>query len=243
MPDLKLAYCDWNTAKEGVRRWYYRNEMPMGKYVTVGVWEDDRFCGVIMFGMGASDALGTRWGLKTREVCEMTRMALGPHETPTSRVLAIALRLLRKACPGLKAVVSFSDPGAGHVGTIYQAQGWIYCGTTASDKQYRDAAGEVHHSRSVDRSGFKLRYGKKTPCPRPQDCKMIRLEGKHRYVLPLTPEIRSAIVTTEVVKPKRAGSKENVATDHQSEEGGVIPTPALHSKTKGTKSCASARPR
>jgi hypothetical protein len=217
MPDLKLTYCDWAAAKEGVRRWYYRNEMPMGKYVSVGVWENGLFCGVIMFGMGASDALGKRWGLKTREVCEMTRMALGPHETPTSRVLAIAIKMLRKACPGIKAVVSFADPSAGHVGTVYQAQGWIYCGKTAPDKQYVDKSGATHHSRSVDRSGVKSRYGKKTPCPRPQDCRVIVLAGKHRYVLPLTPETRAAIMTTQVEKPKRVESKENVATDYQSE--------------------------
>lgn len=41
---------------------------------------------------------------------------------------------VRDAPPGLRLVVSYADAGQGHVGTIYQATGWLYPDT--SDQSY-----------------------------------------------------------------------------------------------------------
>jgi hypothetical protein len=79
---LRLDWCDFEAAKYAVERWYYRSEMPRGKLVRVGVWENGRFCGVVLFGMGSSGDLGKKWGLGLFECCEMVRVALGPHESP-----------------------------------------------------------------------------------------------------------------------------------------------------------------
>ena len=200
MSNLILKYVSWQHAKYAVKKWYYREEMPRGKYVAVGVFEDDVFCGVILFGSGACDALGKRWGLKTREVCEMTRMALGEHETATSKILGIALKMLKKKCPGILAVVSFCDPESGHIGTIYQATNWIYTGKTNKDCFYIAPNGETVHSRAVSETGYKLRYGIKTKCYKPSECQKVIKQGKHRYVYCFDDALRNKIIAIEYPK-------------------------------------------
>src|SRR4051794_10736224 len=59
---LRLDFCSFEAAKYAVDRWYYRSEMPRGKTVKIGVWENGEFIGVVIFGMGASSELGKRWG-------------------------------------------------------------------------------------------------------------------------------------------------------------------------------------
>jgi hypothetical protein len=146
MSSLRLDFISHADARRAVQRWYYRPDMPVGKLVRFGAWEDGAFVGCIIFGMGACDNLGTRWGLTCFQCCEMVRVAFEEHETAISRIISIALRLLKKQSPGLKSVVSFSDPDAGHVGTIYQAMGWIYTGTTAKQSLYKHkVTGRVMH--------------------------------------------------------------------------------------------------
>jgi len=210
MSNLELKYVSWQYAKYACSKWYYRSEMPRGKYVAIGVFEDDVYCGVILFGPGACDALGRRWNLKTREVCEMTRMALGEHESNTSKILGVALRLLHKKCPGIRVVISFCDPESGHIGTIYQATNWLYTGTTAKDAFYETIDGKKYHSRAVSESGYKGRFGRRTSCPKPSECKKIVTQGKHRYVYCFDDEIKGIIKSIEY--PKRAESIENDAS-------------------------------
>ena len=203
MKGLRLDWCDYPAAKWAVRQWYHRPEMPVGKLLKIGVWEDGQFAGVVLFGMSASDALGSRWGLGTWECCELARVALRPgHKCQVSRVLRIAVLMLRRHCPGIRVVVTFAE--ADHHGGVYQAAGWIYTGTTAPDKQYTDRDGRTWHSRSVSPSGWKTHMGKTVRCPRPQDCEIMIVPGKHRFVLPLDPAMID-LVRRDAKPPPRPG--------------------------------------
>jgi hypothetical protein len=203
-PELRLGFVDHAAAKLAVRRWYYREEMPVGKLVRIGVWENKMFCGVVVFGMGACDALGSPYGLTPFECCEMVRVALGQHTTPVSRIVSIALRLLKKQSPGVRAVVSFSDPNAGHIGTIYQAMGWTYTGRTAPDKRYIDPKGREWHSRLASASGFKkMLGGVMQRVAKISECRVIPLAGKYRYVWPFDDEIRARLKKLARPYPKK----------------------------------------
>jgi hypothetical protein len=160
--------------------------MPIGKLLKIGVWEDDEFSGVVIFGMSASNALGKRWGLGTFECCELARLALKPgHKSQVSRVVRVALLLLRKSNPGIRAVVSFADPRYHH-GGVYKGGGWLYTGTTAPDRRYIDGSGRVWHSRQVKERGWDRTIGGAIiPAPKPSECRVERIPGKHRYVMPL----------------------------------------------------------
>jgi len=130
--ELKLDWCSHEAAKYAVEKWHYSQRMPVGKIVRVGAWEDKQFIGCVLFARGANNAIGIEYGLTQIEVCELVRVALHKHQSPVSRIGAIAMKLLRKASPGLRLVVSYADSEEGHHGGIYQAMNWI-CRTRAGE--------------------------------------------------------------------------------------------------------------
>jgi len=108
--------------------------MPKGKLVSIGVWENRDFIGSILFGLGSGKStLGKAHGLQLFQMAELVRVALYRHQTPVSRIVSIAVKMLRKQSPGIKLLVSFADPLQNHHGGIYQAMNWIYTGRS-SDK-------------------------------------------------------------------------------------------------------------
>jgi len=140
----------------------------------VGVWEDGRFVGAVIFSRGANNNIGSPFGLPQTEVVELTRVALAQHRAPVSRIVAVAVRLLKRQSPGLRLLVSYADPGQGHVGTIYQAMNWIYVGRSKPQRDVLGATGREVHKRtaSARRSSCAgLAYGPK--------------RWKHKYVLVL----------------------------------------------------------
>lgn len=191
MVEVLIAPCSAEASKYAVMHWHYSRRMPVCKVVKFGVWEDERFTGAVLFGLGASDALGARFGLTTFQVCELTRVALTDHATPVTRVVAESLRLLRNSNPGLRLVVSFADPRQGHLGVIYQAGNWVYAGRTNPDCEYL-IDGRWMHSRAVP---HKKQMGR----PATRDPKELStlprrsLPGKHRYLMPLDKAMRRRI--------------------------------------------------
>ena len=92
----------------------------------VGEREIHRRCG---FAWGANRHLAGEYKLKMTECAELCRVALDKHATPVSRILAIAIRMLKHEMPGLRLLVSYADLNRGHLGKIYQASNWMYVGT------------------------------------------------------------------------------------------------------------------
>lgn len=124
-PELKLDWCSYQAAKYAVEHWHYSKSMPTPPVVKIGVWEDTHFIGVVLFSRGANNNLGKPYGLEVTQVCELTRVALDNHKTPLSRIVAIAIKMLRRMAEGLRLIVSFADANMGHIGCIYQAGGRV----------------------------------------------------------------------------------------------------------------------
>ena len=131
-----------------VKNWHYSNLLPKGKLVKLGVFEDSKFIGVVIFSRGASPHLGTALELDQTEICELTRVALDRHKAPVSQILAICLRQLKELNPGLRCVVSFADPKEGHKGGIYQAGNWIYTGPSTEVTEFF-IGGRWRHARKA----------------------------------------------------------------------------------------------
>lgn len=223
-PTLKIDWATYEAAKYACKNWHYSRSVPTGKLVKVGVWENGKFIGVVLFSYGANNNAAKSFKLTQYEVCELTRVALTKHQTNVSRILSIALKMLQRQSPGIKLVFSYADKtNQGHHGGIYQANGWFYLGERkTSDKgAYYFINGKKTHGRSArDKYGHESRFPKGwTYCPS---------ETKHLYVKLLDQNYK---LSYEIkTYPKRAGSKDNVASGFQSEEGGVIPTPALQNE-------------
>lgn len=230
----KSLHIDWashDAAKYACNNWHYSGSMPAGKMVKVGIWENAKFIGVVLFSYGASPPLFVwakqKLGLEKNEICELSRIALTKHKTPVSKIVRLALMMLKKQSPGIKVVVSFADLDENHHGGIYQAGNWIYTGASnVGGRQGYMIKGRKVHCRSVGAlSGSNSIEGAKRLDPMATE---VRTLGKHKYLMPLNPEIRRRILPLAKPYPKRATSIDSDAADIQSAEGGATPTVALN---------------
>lgn len=230
--NIKIDWATHESAKFACENWHYSKTIPVPPIVKIGVWENEKFIGVVLFSRGASPDLLKPYGLTQFEGCELTRIALNKHITPVSRILAIAFKFLKKNSENLRLIVSFADQSKGHHGGVYQATNWIYSGTSSPSVEYwKD--GKRWHPRQLSESGYTVQFGAKRKVPKPSECKKIKVPGKHRYLMPLDDDIKSRILPLAKPYPKRASSKAIVASGDQSEEGGETPTDALQ-KNKET---------
>jgi hypothetical protein len=225
--DLKIDWASHQATKYACENFHYTKTVPVPPLVKIGAWEDSKFIGVVIFSRGASSSLLKPYNLKQTEGCELTRIALTKHQTPVSRILSIAIKFLKKHNPGLKLIVSFADKNQGHHGGIYQATNWIYSGQTSSSYSYIDKTGRKLHSRQVSEKGYNIQQGMIRKTQKPSELQKIFCEGKHRYLYPLDKETYDRIIKLKKPYPKRALSKDSVASEFHSEEGGVSPTSAL----------------
>jgi hypothetical protein len=189
--------------------------------VKIGVWENGCFIGSLIFSWGANLAMSQTVGLKLTECAELVRVALGRHRTPVSRIIAIAIRLLRLQSPRLRAIISYSDPYYGHHGGIYQAAGWFYLGPTRPERRY------LHLERMIQRRAYSGHNFGSPARHLPAGAEQITVPGKHKYVMPLDAGMRERILPLAKPYPKRATSVDSDAPANHAGEGGASPTVAL----------------
>lgn len=200
---LKLDWASHKSAKFAVENWHYSKTMPAGKLVKVGVWENGQFIGVVLFGCGAGNSTnGLKYGLRAvAEMAELVRVALRPHETPVSRIISIAVKMLVQNNPKLRLLISFADRmEQGHHGGIYQAGNWIYVGDFTGCGGYL-IKGKRLHSKSVHSRGWlqSVEWLKNNIDPKAKKLKTI----KHRYLMPLDAKMRARIAPLAKPYPKR----------------------------------------
>jgi len=218
---------DWAThaaAKYACENWHYSKSVPPGSLVKIGAWEDGKFIGAVIFGHGATYDIGSPYGMNQFECVELVRVALTRHKLPVSKIMAIALRFLKAQSPKLKLVVSYADPSQGHHGGIYQATNWIYQGSIPI-RDYLRVNGIVMHSRSLySKFGTSAVEGLRK---KGLKVETVKVPGKHKYLMPLDDKTRCEVQSLHKPYPKRVVSKDNVAPEFHSGEGGATPITAL----------------
>lgn len=217
-PELRLDWCSHEAAKYAVEKWHYSKRMPKSKLAKIGVWENKVFVGVVIFGVGATSDLVKRYGLSDIEGCELVRVALRSHDSEVSRIIAIALKMIRKSFPKLRLIVSFADPDESHHGGIYQAGNWIYAGRSQSSDEY------IFQGKRWQGRSFRNRFKGMEKHPL---VKIVQGSSKHRYLMPLDRDIRDRIASLSRPYPKRVGSADSGTSGFQPERGGANPTPTL----------------
>lgn len=199
---LKLDWCSHEAAKYACENWHYSKRMYVNKTVKIGVWEDGKFIGCVIYGNGCQ-FIAKPYGMADTQVCELVRVALTNHKTPVSKILAISFKLLLKQSPDLCLIVSFSDTSKGHYGGIYQATNWVYVGS-AEYHEYEVLGKRVpprtlHHR--YGKGGQSIEWLRKNVDPKAERV----LNGiKHKYLYPLTPEMRDKIEPLRKPYPKPA---------------------------------------
>lgn len=224
--ELKIDWATHEAAKYACEKWHYTKKIPVNKLVKIGAWEGGKFKGVVIFGVGASAVLHRQFDLNRFEVCELVRVALDHHETPVTRVIAIALKFLRKSNPDLKLCVSFADPAQGHHGGIYQGGGWLYTGKSADTSEYW-FNGDWRHVTDV--------YKRLSP-ERIKTLKKRTKPGKYRYVMPFEKTMRDKLIPFTKEYPKRAREAEaSRRSSSTREKDGSSPIHALQSLTNNER--------
>lgn len=225
-PMLKLDWCSHEAAKYAVEHWHYSHCMPKSKLAKIGAWEDEKFIGAVIFGVGATADLVKMYGLESIQGCELVRVALTKHKTPVSKIVAIALKMLKREMPGLKLVVSFADPEHGHNGAIYQAMNWIYAGNSLASDEYI-INGKHWHGRA-------LRHEKPAHLTTKEACALIdpnfqivKGSSKYRYLMPLDDAMRKQIEPLRKPYPKRGTGETENAAQSNAQTGGASPTVPL----------------
>lgn len=197
MTGLCVAPVDHSAAVFACTHWHYSRCVPAGKLIKYGVWEQQQFVGVVLYGRGSNKNIAPSFGVDTTEICELVRIAMRAHETPVTQIVAETLRQLRDTNPGVRVVLSYADPEHKHVGRIYQAGNWIYLGRTEPAQEYI-VNGERMHGRSLralrnssgrDHTGFKnvVEWARRYIDP---NARMQFGSSKHRYAYPLDRQMR-----------------------------------------------------
>lgn len=224
--NYRLDFATYAAAKYACERWHYSKCIPstLQKIYAIGLWENDIFSGVIIYGHGANPQIGSPYNLNIYEVCELTRIAMKPnHLIPVSKFISLSIKLfLKKSFPKMRLIVSYADEGQDHHGGVYQASNWIYVGKSPGVPSlfYK---GKKWHAKALRTSFPKLKHSDPS-------IKKMPATDKHKYLMPLDNDMKNKILKLSKKYPKRAASIDNDAPSDQLGEGGAIPTAALHSK-------------
>lgn len=218
-PVLKIDWATHEAAKFAVEKWHYSQCIPKSKLAKFGVWEDGKYIGAVIYGVGATADLVKRYGLEAIQGCELVRVALTSHKTTVSRIIAITLKLLKVKFPGLRLVVSFADPAQGHHGGIYQAGGWMFTGGSAISDEY------IYLGKQWQGRAFRHKFKGMENHP---SVEKVKGTSKHRYLMPLDAAMREQIAPLAKPYPKRTTRTKEQDAGNPLALDGVTPIRALH---------------
>lgn len=212
--NFKVDFCDYKTALFACKNFHYSKSMPASKTIKIGIWENEKFVGCIIFAWGANPNLCKKYNLLQTEICELCRVAMRSHKNTVTKYIAIAIKLLKRQSPGIKLIVSFADPEQGHIGKIYQAGNWIYSGTMGYNPDEYIYKGKRYHGRA-----FRSIHGSHKNFI---DDGLVIIKGsnKYRYLYPLTKQMNQYCDKIKQPYPKCDNSiTANAASDQLVEDG------------------------
>lgn len=189
-------------AKELLVSKHYLHSLPGGTKLAFGVFIEQRLLGAVTLGVGPFLGYCLVDGAAPEDCIILTRLWLSDElpKNSESRILGIILRGLRHNTH-LKFVISYSDPAAGHLGTIYQATGWLYTGLSTVMPLYDIGDGVARHSRSLA-TAFGS-HSIKHFASHGIDIKLVPQEAKHRYIYFLDKTWRSRLTAPVLPYPKK----------------------------------------
>ena len=139
--DIVVKPISAKDASRIIRALHYSGKVVQNSQVHFGVFLGGKCGGALQFGpsLDKRKMLGLVDGTLWNEFIELNRMALAEWlpRNGESRVIAVAMRLLRQRYPGLKWVVSFADGAQCGDGTIYRASGFVLTGIKQNNQMWK----------------------------------------------------------------------------------------------------------
>lgn len=180
---------------------HYAKAVPAVKYA-YNIYEDDAWCGCIIFSSGATPNIGHFAGLVQGEILELVRVALNGKQKTTSECLAAALRQLHNDAPEVKMLVSFADADQNHFGTIYQATNWFYLGLTMEGELSAFIVrGQKMHPKTAHSKGWvqSIDWIKENIDPNAEE---FITKGKRKYIMCFDKRFRKEWIKKALPYPK-----------------------------------------
>ena len=193
---------------------------------------NNEWCGVICFGIGATNNIGRPYGLSQGQIVELVRMALNGKQENTTKAMSIAIRLLKKDAPNVKLIVSYADSEQGHYGIIYQATNWFYTGFSIDTNLIVN--GKREHRRTLG-SRFGTCSSEKLKL-KGHNVEVLKTKPKWKYIYSLDKSLVPLCKSLAKPYPKKQAQEVlPVARLAPSQEEGFDSTPALKSSDDGLR--------
>jgi len=182
---------------------HYAKAIPSAYYAYNVYNEQNEWCGVIIYGGGATPNISKPFGMAQGETLELVRVALNGKQPCTSECVSASLRQLHKDAPQIKLIVSFADIDQNHYGTIYQATNWIYLGDmNVGERGSFIVNGKKMHPKSVYSHGWvqSVDWLKEHVDPNTQE---IKTKGKRKYIFVFDKKLRKEWQKKSLPYPKK----------------------------------------
>jgi hypothetical protein len=193
---MRLEIASYKAIKYACLNFHYAKAVPVNTFGYSVFNAKNEWCGVALFGTGASPQIGKQYDLKQGQVIEFVRMALNGKQITTSEILSKSIKLIKKDLPLVKLIVSYADQEQGHTGVIYQATNWYYLGEVKSPpiiegKHNKSMGGSIGAARKILGREPKVYY------PKP----------KHKYIYPLDKSLIPLCKSLSKLYPKKNAQK------------------------------------
>ncbi|MFC1917204.1 DNA methyltransferase [Chloroflexota bacterium] len=202
LQDIKVQPIPFVVARRIMVKHHYLHSLPGGTKLVFGAFLDSRLWGAITFGAGPQNAYQMVQDATQDDCLTLTRLWLSDELPPNSesRIIGIALRALKKSTR-VKFLISYADPTQGHVGTIYQATGWLYTGLSEAMPMFDLGDGVARHSRTLSHSFGSHSIKHFESCG--VKVKVIPQSRKHRYIYFLDKSYQGKLKTLVLPYPKK----------------------------------------
>jgi hypothetical protein len=212
---MRLEIASNKAVKYACLNFHYAKSVPTYS-IGYSVFENNNWCGVVLFGGGASVNMPKKFNLKNGQYLELNRMALNGKQFSTSKVISIAIKLIKKECPTVKMLFSYADKAQEHKGIIYQATNWYYIENIESSGTEYLLNGIWKHDRG--RYNWKVDFKKLTK---------RKKAGKHKYIYPLDKTLIPLCKSLAKPYPKKnaavAHTGEQMASSHEGAFDSTLP--------------------
>lgn len=231
---MRLEIASHKAIKYACMNFHYAKTIPVNTFGYSVFNVKNEWCGVILYGTGANNNIATQYNLNQGNVLELVRVALNGKQESTSKALSLSLKLLKKAIPLCKLLISYADKDQNHNGIIYQATNWIYTGTSMIDK--KDASyvidGKRIHGKTISdkckRHGLVKNTENAKKIYKAKEVIEYVTKGKLKYIYPLDKSLIPLCKSLSKPYPKNAVEVHKLNSSQSSEkEDGANPIQPL----------------
>lgn len=144
---MKVAPINNKTAYPFLIDIHYAGRIPSISYA-FGLFDKEKLIGVCTYGTPASATLkrGVCGDKYKHQVIELNRLCLLDNKkNQASFLVSKSLKMIPKP----KIVISYADISQGHIGTVYQAANFIYCGLSAKRTDWKVKGKEHLHGQTI----------------------------------------------------------------------------------------------